>query len=112
MEKKLWTVVLVLAISSAAFGAQDIAGGYIKPLGGDVITIDKDQSDWYAIAGLDWLEFGGSASAASTTRTIGKWTIIGWTFGAHAGISCMTSRIQRSQRENQDKRERPGARIV
>jgi hypothetical protein len=71
MLRKVLIMVMVLAMSSVAMGT--MAGGLIKPLGGDVITIDKDQSDWYAIADLDWLEFGGSASATSSgTQANGK----------------------------------------
>ena len=73
--RKLLVLTMVLAMSGVAMGVQNMAGGYIKPLGLDTITIDKDQSDWYAIGDLDWLEFGGSESATSSgTQANGKLT--------------------------------------
>ena len=61
--RKLLVLTMVLAMSSTAFG---VVCPDIKPLGDDVITIDKDQSDWYAIPDLDWVVFGGSVGGPTT----------------------------------------------
>lgn len=73
--RKLLVLTTVLAMSSAAMGVQDMAGGYIQPAVPGSITIDGNFSEWGAI---DWLDYGSlPGGEMENAKITARWTPAG-----------------------------------